>query len=54
MDNVFKEGDKIQVKLIEVDSKTGKLKLSRKALLPKPDKKDGGGRPERKPAENQA
>jgi polyribonucleotide nucleotidyltransferase len=53
MDNVFKEGDKIQVKLIEVDSKTGKLKLSRKALLPKPDKKDGG-RPERKPAENQA
>lgn len=34
----IKEGDKIQVKLIEVDAKTGKLKLSRKALLPRPAK----------------
>ena len=31
----LKEGDIIQVKLIGADSKTGKLKLSRKALLPK-------------------
>jgi polyribonucleotide nucleotidyltransferase len=37
MDGVLKEGDKIQVKLIEIDSKTGKLRLSRKALLPKPE-----------------
>lgn len=31
----LKEGDKIEVKLIGVDPKSGKLKLSRKALLPK-------------------
>jgi len=53
MDNVFKEGEIIKVKLIDVDSKTGKLKLSRKALLPKPERQDGG-RPERKPAEKPA
>ena len=33
----LKEGDEIDVKLIGVDPKTGKLKLSRKALLPKPE-----------------
>ena len=37
MDGILKEGDKIQVKLIGVDPKTGKFKLSRKALLPKPE-----------------
>ncbi len=37
MDNVFHEGDKVKVKLIGVDPKTGKFKLSRKALLPKPE-----------------
>lgn len=31
----LKEGDKIQVKLIGIDPKSGKLKLSRKALIPK-------------------
>lgn len=31
-----KEGDVIEVKLIDIDPKTGKLKLSRKALLPRP------------------
>ncbi len=36
MDGIFKEGDIIQVKLVEVDKKTGKLRLSRKVLLPKP------------------
>jgi len=34
----LKEGQQIEVKLIEVDKKTGKLKLSRKALLPKPER----------------
>ncbi|MDR2497192.1 MAG: polyribonucleotide nucleotidyltransferase [Tannerellaceae bacterium] len=33
----LKEGDIIQVKLLEVDPKTGKFKLSRRALLPKPE-----------------
>ncbi|MDU1891819.1 MAG: polyribonucleotide nucleotidyltransferase [Dysgonomonas sp.] len=32
----LKEGDKIEVKLIDIDPKTGKFKLSRKALLPRP------------------
>ncbi len=40
MDGVFKEGDVLEVKLIGVDPKTGKLKLSRKALLPKPEKQE--------------
>lgn len=42
----LKEGDIIEVKLIGVDQKTGKLKLSHKALLPKPE---GWVEPERKP-----
>ena len=33
----LQEGDMIEVKLIAKDAKTGKLKLSRKALLPKPE-----------------
>ena len=33
----IKEGDEIEVKLLDVDPKTGKFKLSRKALLPKPE-----------------
>jgi polyribonucleotide nucleotidyltransferase len=37
VEDVLKEGDVVEVKLIEVDPKTGKLKLSRKALLPKPE-----------------
>jgi len=36
VESVLKVGDEIDVKLIEVDSKTGKLKLSHKVLLPKP------------------
>ena len=35
----IKEGDEIEVKLLEVDPKTGKFKLSRKALMPKPERK---------------
>jgi len=33
----IKEGDKISVKLLEVDPKTGKYKLSHRVLLPKPE-----------------
>ena len=43
----IKEGDKITVKLMEIDSKTGKYKLSRKVLLPKPE---GYVEPQRRPA----
>jgi len=35
MEGVLNEGDKVKVKIIGVDPKTGKFKLSRKALLPK-------------------
>lgn len=37
MDGIFNVGDEVRVKLLEVD-KQGKLKLSRKALLPRPPK----------------
>ena len=40
VEDVLKVGDEIEVKLIEVDPKSGKLKLSRKALLPRPPKED--------------
>ncbi|NCC72052.1 MAG: polyribonucleotide nucleotidyltransferase [Sphingobacteriia bacterium] len=37
VEEVLKVGDEVDVKLLEVDGKTGKLKLSRKQLLPKPE-----------------
>jgi polyribonucleotide nucleotidyltransferase len=37
MDGIFKEGEKVKVKLLDIDQKTGKFKLSRKALMPKPE-----------------
>jgi polyribonucleotide nucleotidyltransferase len=37
MDGVFKEGDKVKVRLLDIDQRTGKFKLSAKALLPKPE-----------------
>ncbi len=37
VEDALKVGQEIDVKLIEIDSKTGKLKLSRKVLLPRPD-----------------
>ena len=38
MDGILEEGEEIKVKLIEVDRRTGKFRLSRKALIPKPEK----------------
>jgi polyribonucleotide nucleotidyltransferase len=40
VEDVLKEGDVIEVKLIAIDERSGKLKLSRKALLPKPEKEN--------------
>ncbi len=37
MEGVFKEGDKVKVKLLDVDPRTGKFKLSRKVLMQKPE-----------------
>ncbi len=39
MDGLFREGDAVKVKIIGVDERSGKLRLSRKALLPKPERK---------------
>jgi len=44
MEGVMNEGDIVKVKLIGLDPKTGKFKLSRKALMPKPE-----GMPNRPP-----
>jgi len=46
MEGVFTEGQMLEVKLVEVDKKTGKFRLSRKALLEKPE-----GYVEREPRE---
>ena len=42
----IKEGDKIKVKLLDIDPKTGKYKLSRRVLLEKPE---GYVEPQRRP-----
>jgi polyribonucleotide nucleotidyltransferase len=39
MDGVLEVGEEVKVKLVDVDKKTGKYRLSRKVLLPKPDGK---------------
>ena len=40
VEDELKEGEMIDVQLVAIDPKTKKFKLSRKALLPKPEKKD--------------
>jgi len=40
VEDVLKEGDEVEVKLIEIDQKNGKLKLSRKVLLPRPPRQE--------------
>ena len=47
LEGIMKEGDEVEVKLIDIDKKTGKMKLSRKVLLPKPEGAEGGERGER-------
>ncbi len=51
----IKEGDKIKVKLVEIDPKTGKYKLSRRVLLEKPEgyvERERRPRPERRQRPN--
>ena len=52
MEGIFKPGDVVKVKLIGIDHKTGKFKLSRKALMPKPE--NASPRPPRQDEEQQA
>ncbi len=47
----LKEGDEIEIKLLDIDPKTGKFKLSRKVLLPKPEGYTQPERPRRQPRE---
>lgn len=47
VEDVLKVGDKIEVKLLEVDQKTNKMKLSHKVLLPRPEKVEGEERSHR-------
>ncbi len=42
MDGIMEVGEEIKVKLVEIDKKTGKFRLSRKVLLPKPEKNEKG------------
>jgi polyribonucleotide nucleotidyltransferase len=42
LEGILKEGDQVKVKLTGTDPKTGKFKLSRKVLLPKPEGRPGG------------
>lgn len=39
MEGVMEVGEQVKVKLVEIDKKTGKFRLSRKVLLPKPPSK---------------
>lgn len=43
LDGIVKEGDPMKVKLIGTDPKSGKFKLSRKILIPKPEGQGQGG-----------
>ena len=49
VEDVLKIGDEVDVKLLEIDAKTGKMRLSMRALTPKPE---GYVEPERKPRNN--
>ena len=40
MDGVMEVGEEVTVKLIGIDKKTGKFRLSRKVLLPRPERKE--------------
>jgi polyribonucleotide nucleotidyltransferase len=50
VEDVLKEGQEIEVKIIDIDPKTGKIKLSRKELLPRPPRPENE---KRSPEENQ-
>jgi polyribonucleotide nucleotidyltransferase len=45
VEDVLKEGQEVEVKIIEIDQKTGKIKLSRKELLPRPPRQDHEKKP---------
>jgi polyribonucleotide nucleotidyltransferase len=49
VEDVLKEGQEVEVKIIDIDPKSGKIKLSRKELLPRPPRQESEKRnPEQK------
>ncbi len=50
VEDVLKEGQEIEVKIIDIDPKSGKIKLSRKELLPRPPRQENE---KRNPEQNQ-
>jgi polyribonucleotide nucleotidyltransferase len=50
VEDVLKEGQEIEVKIIDIDPKSGKIKLSRKELLPRPPRQETE---KKNPEENQ-
>jgi polyribonucleotide nucleotidyltransferase len=51
VEDVLKEGQEVEVKIIDIDPKTGKIKLSRKELLPRPPRPEGEKRNPENPRE---
>jgi len=52
VEDVLKEGQEVEVKIIEIDQKTGKIKLSRKELLPRPPRQENDRKPNEPRNEN--
>jgi polyribonucleotide nucleotidyltransferase len=52
VEDVLKEGQEVEVKIIDIDPKTGKIKLSRKELLPRPPRPENEKRNPEKPQNN--
>jgi polyribonucleotide nucleotidyltransferase len=50
VEDVLKEGQEVEVKIIDIDPKSGKIKLSRKELLPRPPRQENE---KRNPEQNQ-
>jgi len=48
VEDVLQVGDELDVKLVEIDSRSGKVRLSRKALLPVPEGMENMPQPERR------
>ena len=46
VEDVLKEGQELEVKIIDIDPKTGKIKLSRKELIPRPPRPEHEKRPD--------
>jgi polyribonucleotide nucleotidyltransferase len=44
VEEVLKEGQEVEVKIIDIDPRSGKIKLSRKELLPRPPRQDNENR----------